>query len=444
MNRLSITWCFLVVLVWSVSLRGQQSRVESRASGRVKVVQFGKGLEIHQTEATGKYIALRVGPKNTMGQAMYVFDRDGNVLFTKGRDGTEDIQEVALSDSLGYVIKVDLRYKSYEAYDRNATAYDIKTGRETWRTKLPYHDDGFIRDNRVSPDGMHMLNAGQSGPSPILNLTDGSNVDSRRMLDVVGADWLDNERIVVAKQQLKFNPAAKPYAEESHMRGMELDSLVYLRLRQRAYLDRGDITKEEYEARRAELTKRIDEIRRKQAADGERGHPPATLLAVTKLMIYNIRTAEIEFEKDIFAPDGEPIVVSAGAGGEIGVINVERATGSIYVFANKNEIDPASYCIVKLDKNLNIRMFASIFPGPLFKLNIEGSVQFVVQKDNSNYLLDNDTGKLTPVRKLATKAGDFSLDLDPLWLTTRTFVRGINTNDRSGSVEFSLTEEERP
>lgn len=426
-------WSFLILLVCFASLRGQQSRVESRASGQVRVVEFGKNLEIHQMEATAKYVALRVGPKNRMGQVIYVYDREGNTLFQKGMDSTEDIEEVGLSDSLGYVIKVDLRYRSYENYDRSATAYNIKTGRAIWKARLPYHEASMY-EYRVSPDGMHMINAGESAPRPIINLTDGSEVAFGPISGLVGGDWLDNDRIVLAKQQFRLNPEAKPYVEKSKERRKELDSLIYLRLRQRAYLDRGDITKEEYETRRAELTKRIDEIRKERAAESKKHLPPVNLLAATKLMIYNIRTSEIELEKDIYAPDGDPIVVSAGAGGEIGAVNVERATGDIYFFANIGTYDLQTECLAKLNRNLDL-VFVTPLSGTLEKVKAGDALYFATRNVNGTSVLDPQNGEEKQAAELKTQYGTEKLDYVP-YLRVRTIVSGVEIAKDRASVEF--------
>lgn len=432
--NLALQFRAAVLLVFSFgTLFGQQSRVESRAPGQVRVIEFGKNLEIHQTEATGKYVAFRVGPKDRMGQAIYVYDREGNSVFTKGLDGTENIEQVGLSDSLGCVIKVDLRYKSYEVYDRFATAYDLKTGRELWKTKLPY-DEASYYEYRVSPDGLHMINAGESAPRPIINLRDGSVVAFAPVPDLIGADWLDNDRIVLAKQQFRLNPEAKPYVEKSKERRKELDSLIYLRLRQRAYLDRGDITKEEYETRRAELTKRIDEIRKERAAESKKHLPPVNLLAATKLMIYNIRTSEIELEKDIYAPNGDPIVVSAGAGGEIGAVNVERATGDIYFFANLGTYDPQTECLAKLNRKLDL-VFVSLLSGTLEKVKAGDALYFATRNVNGTSVLDPQNGEEKQAAELKTPCGTEKLDYVPD-LRVRTIVSGVGIAKDRASVEF--------
>lgn len=425
----------MVLLVVSFgTLFGQQSRVESRASGQVRIVDFGKKLEIHQTEATGKYVAFRVGPKDGLGRAFYVYDRNGNAVFQKAADSTENIEQLGLSDSLGCAVKIDLRYRSDEVYDRYATAYDLKTGSELWKTKLPYHVGAYY-EYRASPDGLHMINAGESAPLPILNLRDGSRVAFAPVSDIVGADWLDNERIVLAKQQFTLNPKAKPYLQKSTEKRKDLDSLIYLRLRQRAYLDRGDISKEEYETRRAELTKSINELRKELKAERSNQVRPVTLLAATRLMIYNIRTSRIELEKDIHTPGGVPIVVSAGAAGEIGAINVDRATGSIYFFANVGSYDVGNECLSKLDRNLD-PIFVTMLSGRLEKVRAGDALYFVTRNVNGTSVLDNKNGEARKATELKTRYGTEKLDYSA-GLRVRTVVSGVSISKDRTSVEFA-------
>lgn len=421
------------------SLFGQQSRVETRASGQVKVIEFGKNIEIHQMETTGKYVALRVGPKDRMGHVIYVYDRNGNALFQKAIDSTEDIEQVELSDSLGRVLRIDLSFGPHEGCNRHATAYDIKTGGTIWRAPLPYHE-GADYNYRVSPDGIHMLNSGEGAPAPVLNLTDGSRLNLNIMQDVVGADWLDNERIVLAVQQSKPNPEVVPSAIESNATKAKADSLRYAVERTLIEHEKGMISLLECQSDTARMIHQIDSLMLRWS-NNRRSHIPSRLPAAARLLIFNIRTSQIELQKDIYCPDGEPVTVFAGLGGQVGIINVEPTTGSIFFYGEKGDKRKDIRCLIKLNRGLDVLMCAPFQLAPLFRLNVAGEIRFATHMHNAIFLLDNNTGKFATSQTLTTEAGTFQLDLDPVWLSTRTFARGIATRNRAGILEFSIKKE---
>lgn len=430
----------IVFLVVSFgSLFSQQSRIESRASGQVRVVEFGKDIKIHETAATKKYIAIMAGPEGRKGEMIQVYDRSGNSVFQNrlGDDGMTD--GVLLSDSLGYVIRINSRYAAYEHREFFATAFDIKTGHQVWRSRLPRYEYGDY-DYRVSPDGLFMINGGDDAPYPIVNLQRGDLVKTEDFTGNhrVGADWLDNQKIVVAIEQSRPNPAAVPLIKRAQERRAKIDSLVYLIDRTIWTFEKGAITKEKMETDTAGQLTVLRALRKEDARD-RRSHTPRTLPSAARLVVYDIQSGKVEIETEIYTPEKEPVEVSAALGGQVGVVNVERPAGNIYVYAQTVPRKSNTRCLLRLNRRLGTNMSTTFALCPVFRLNAGNEVHFAIHKENATYLLDRVTWKFFRAESLETGHGTFALDLDSLRLTTRRFVRGVQVGSRTRIIEFTIS-----
>jgi hypothetical protein len=373
---------------------------------QTKVIDFGNNAEITLVKACENYIAIKVNYDSAPGVAC-LFDKSGNKLLEKKEDEGVPITQVEPSDMLNYFITVDKGWDDAEGYSGptggNIRAYNIATGDEVWRVYA--NAEGY----RISPDGLHMMNGDEGGPGPILNLKDGSTVRLDQKLVGTSCDWLDNDRIVIAFQHS-----------------------IDLNLKK--------ITKEEYDTKTAELTQEIDELEKQESDENKKislEDKHATILSATKLSIYNIRTGQIESEKDIYAPDGEPIVLNAGPL-TVGIINVERATQSIYLYANKGTLGTANQntrCLVKLDKLLSVVSVVAV--GGLTKLLVNDKIYFI---SGGKYLIKNDTLELFQSNKIKTEYGEINLDTKSN-RSVQTFIPGMEVGENSNSLEFSIRRE---
>ena len=306
-----------------------------------------------------------------------------------------------------------------------------------WRVSA--HAGGF----KISPDGLHMMNTGEGGPGPIFNLQDGSTVRLDKMPAGIssGSDWLDNDRVVIAFQQVKTNPETEQYFKELskryHDRKLARDSLIYLRLQCSIDLKLNKVNKEEYDTKTAELTQKIDELWKQEDDENQKvskEHKQTTILGATRLSVYNIKTQQIESEKNIYAPDGEPIVLRTSSIA-VGIINVERATQSIYFCANKGalgKVNQNTRCLVKLDKLLNV---VSVVPvGVLTKLNVKDKIYFI---SGRKYLINNGKMDLLQSAKINTEFGEIRLE-GKSNRSIQTFIPGMVVGENNHSLEFSM------
>lgn len=435
MRKIIVRCTFLLMFCCSLLLAQQQT----------KVVDFGRDAQIKRTFASQRYFAALVSSKIPAEQGVYIFDKDGNQLREiKAKQG-EFVRQVLISDSLNsvFVIASDSTFGESGTGRGNylANAYDIKSGARLWEATLS------AERYNISPDEMHMVTEDASflfwGPISIVNLRDGSKIALNPKLGEGDCDWLDNERIVVAIQRTQLDPKAETYLKNKQKAEAELDSLIHLRQRYAIDFRLKKIAKNDYDLRTAELTSLINQIRQnrdeaeKMNANGTPIH--TTILAATRLKIYNIQTLQIELEKDIYAPDGEPIVLSAGMGGPAGVINVDRVNRKIYLSANKGKVNVKTSCLTELDTGFNVLRVIPI--GKLYKIRVDKDIFFVIKQNGVSYLLDKQTGKAVQVNILSTKWGDVDLQHSSV-LQLESFAPGLTVGQSNSALEFIIRKEQ--
>lgn len=421
-----------------------------------KVLNLEQNASIQEVGETKNFISIRTGRSEPNRKySAFVLDKTGNKLLEKtGEDNRFMVQAEAV-EPLNYFIVVQQGYEGYEGTpgkDDFIQAFDIKTGNEVWQTHA-----NALRYS-VSPDGKYMITQSDvtmSGPSgskfTIMNLQNGTTVSHTLKLRSWFAEWLDNDRIVIALQQIKKNPDTKNYyenlAKKEKERNTLMDSLIHQRMRLSIELKMRKVSQQEYDDKIAENNQKYDELN-KQKAEAVRiknlhQQKPAMMLDASKLMIYNIQTSQIELEKEINAPDGSPMLLRSSSDGGLLTISVEPSTQTIYFCARKGNPNVASSCLTKLNKSLSVTMVTPIAGMKLNKLKVDDEIFFIAEKKGIQYVMDKNTGRLYQTNKISTKQGEITVETDIIKqpMPIKNYLRNLNIQQKNNSVEFSIRKE---
>jgi hypothetical protein len=423
---------------------------------QTKSINLEGNVTIQEVSETKNYVTIKAGRQEpNFKYTAYVLDKTGNKLLEKtGEDNRFMVQAEAV-EPLNYFIVVQQGYEGYEGTpgkDDLIQAFDIKTGNEVWQTRA-----NALRYS-VSPDGKYMItqsHASMGGPSGskfmLINLQNGTTISHTLKLRSWFAEWLDNDRIVIALQQIKKNPETKNYYEDLTKKNRErnslIDSLIHQRMRLSIELKMRKVSQQEYDTKLAENNQKCSELN-KQKSEVERiknlhQQKPAMMLAASKLMIYNMNTHQIELEKEIYAPDGSPIVLESFSNEDIGTLSVEQSTQTIYFRGHKGNSDVASACLTKLDKLLGVSMVTPLAGMRLIKLKVEDELFFVARKQGTQYVMDKKSGALIQTNKINTKTGEITVDsnLSTTILPIKTYVKGLSIEQKNNAIEFSIRKE---
>jgi len=421
-----------------------------------KVINLENNFNIQEVSETKNYVGVKAGRQEpNFKYTAYVLDKTGNTLLEKtGEDNRYMIQAEAV-EPLNYFIIVQQGYEGYAGTpgkDDLIQAFDIKTGNEVWQTHA-----NALRYS-VSPDGKYMITQSDvtmGGPSgsnfTIMNLENGTSVSHTLKLRSWFAEWLDNDRIVIALQQIKNNPETKSYYEDLAKKNKERNSLIDYLIHQRMQLSielkMRKVSQQEYDAKMADNTQKYDELN-KQKSEVERiknlhQQKPAIMLAASKLMIYNMQTRQKELEKEIYAPDGMPIVLGSFSNEDLGTLSVEPSTQTIYFCARKENMDVASSCLVILNKMLSASVVTPLAGMRLIKLKVEDELFFIAGKQGTQYVMDKNTGGLNRTNKIITKQGEITIDSDIVKqpMPIKTYIRNLNIQQKNNAIEFSVRKE---
>jgi hypothetical protein len=417
--------------------------------GQIKLIKIGSDEQIFETSTNNGYISIRTfGRASSTRCGAYLLDRNGTLLLQKHFEEGRFIMLAEASTALDYFVVVEQGYEGaggLPGKDNIVHAYDIKTGNEIWRAE---NNAGRYS---ISPDGimiMTQIRPTEHGPSGskylILNLADGSVQYRLPDLNDAYAEWLDDDRIIIAERQYRRITEDEDNGfSAARMRDVFLDSLISINLRLAVDYGVGKLERQEFNHRSAEITKRIDSLQSEKYNDARqriaRPRKNMRVLAASVLRIVNIRTSRVEIEKEVYASDGQPVLLPL-LDYNIGIINIDQSLHDIYLYGFKGDTELASRCLVRLDVQLRVQMTAIPGVARLAKLKIEDELQFVAAVEGNTFVIERSSGRLNEAKMLSTKVGEIALS-DELWSTTnptKTYLQGMVVRQTNGAIELNI------
>jgi len=308
-----------------------------------------------------------------------LYNNKGEILLSKGDYNERKCIELSkAAESMNLFI---VHYEGFEYNPELLVAFDIKTGEKVWETKF------FAELGEISPGENYFITTytredNQKSPFRIIDLKDGNFIDFPMELEYYHATWLDSFRIVIA-----FN-------EEKELGDILNTEEYYKYIKLKGVMSRRRVPKIELEKdkRYQEIKQEIDRLVEKNPL-----FAPENRIETIKLIVYNIKTKNIENSKYIYTQDGKKIT-------KIRQIITDE-NGNIYVYCSDNF--HKVYCI-KLNSNLDTVWYQEGNNySNLKKIKYNDQIIIRTYCRGSYYILNQESGGLMSVDEF--KISDISL-----------------------------------
>ena len=350
-----------------------------------KTIRFNESERIVQVMASQKYVSAIIHNRVSHENVVYFWDKKGSEIYRK-EVGREWIEMVFPNELYNNFIIIE---QGWERSPEKITAYDIDTKSVKWESTT----NGMRFD--ISPDNRYLIP--ESPPDErkftfeVIDLSNGTKLDlSHSFSGHQGAVWLDNDRVIIGFNEEEIDPEySRKYKIEKDPIQYQIDQKgkLLLELMQRKKSSAEDSTlniqiqeiRSEIEQLMGKLTRPIEEKRFRNKA--------------SKIIIYNIKSDELELERAIYDSQNEKFIFNAGIG-KVSVLSYDREKNIYLIGHGPNGNDETK--LLKLDKFGNLIWTSHLGRyANIVKTCYNGEIYYTKKIGDGNYrLVNNKTGKL--------------------------------------------------
>ncbi len=290
---------------------GFSNRNISKASSRI--INFGESYQIGRVTSSSKYVGLTIHNLPSGTQSALIFSKQGKQLYRK--DFNCYVGQVFINEKLNkfYVYKREnIDYPEPPNSFDDIIAYDLSTGEKLWTAH------SIASRYETSPDQQYIIPVQPLFDHPfnleIIDLFDGSKLHLNIPFnEPSGVAWYDNDRIVLVYKQLKLSDEYLS-SEQVKLR-KKIDNITQQRKQLLEYLKEGNVNvaktklklKELYEEREILLNKENEIINSAKSPNKFKAAP-------SKLILFNIKSNNIEKEKELFDNFSNSFIINQAEG----------------------------------------------------------------------------------------------------------------------------------
>lgn len=366
-----------------------------------KIVQFGEYESIEGLTSSNNYVSIIVRKTEPpFTKSAILFNNDGDMLLRfENADGLRYMLAEPI-ESYGYFVTVN-RGGEYES--DLIQAFDISTGQKIWTTNLT------ACSYELSPNKTYMITSGnptsdKSGIFEIINLKNGNKVDFDKKFDQYRAAWLDDNRIIFIFQEWEKNIIKNGTKDSSFYYKTEMMNIRNESFTNKNLLEKGLMTqsdhdkrKKDLEMRKAEIEKKITELRR---ANEGRVHGVRSIQnpKTIRIAIYDMTLKSIIKEKYLYKDDGSKISIGVTPSTS-NTINVDKEK-NIYIYCHEYVEHNIIYYMVKFSKDLDFIWTTKKPIGNIKVYYIDSDIYFKSSLRDDINIIDINTGNLVPYNKV--------------------------------------------
>lgn len=353
---------------------------------------------LQEIKESKNYIVVSTGNDKTTYDNAYVFDTKGNIVFTP-MEFERDVVTAFPIESYNTLLVI---LNSEGPLNNNLLrAYDLTTRTIKWEIELN------AGSYEISPDEKYLMTNGVGyseselySPFTIINLNDGTKRNISVNFDKCYTNWLSTEKIVIIINQEEHTKEYKALLEKYQIIENKLEPIYQEREELSEKLKNKLITELDFKKRidnnNYQYGKLIEEWRQLNNLKVNKYQ-----YSVAKMMIYNLVTDKIEFEKEIYNSKGEGFYIEPLAGSDTHGKIFMDSNNDMYIlgFVIINNSKPER-SLIKLNQNGNIEWSKNIekdLSYAIYPFSYRRDFYVKIIKGKEVYLIDKTNGRLEHV-----------------------------------------------
>jgi hypothetical protein len=347
---------------------------------------------------------LTQGSKIKPDYSIYLFDKSGNKILEK-TNSKSWIINLEQSELFNCLVVVEQGYEGTQGVPgkpETIIAYDIKSGNEVWRCL------SNAGDFSISPGGQYLMTQeiafDRKSPFEIINLKDGKKWSPKSPVhQPYYSAWIDSERIVIVSYEKQRNPAFKSFEDQLREKMKKRDSLIDRigEMKNTASIKEGEKKTRNAAEDSSDLRMRQERLalvkkEYTEVFEWEKKNRTNEMIPSTgKIAIYDVEKDKVEIQKEMYANDGQPIILSGAYSGFSICLD-----GQMNIFVqNAKEL-------LKFDDKLNLLWSIKDVPLSMKKVKVGDDIYFM----DGNYVIEGKSGQVGSLKELQKKHESFSFE----------------------------------